>query len=468
MTLCYLDSNSGVPMQPAAVDAMVEWCNRGDPSGEYASAVEARAMMDTFRREIAAGCGVELEGPRSFAVVITSGAAESNSSIILSAARSYRAKLNSRSPHIIVGGTEHESIMKCAIRLWEEDFCFVTILGVDRFGPTLGTVSPATLRASIRGNTCIISIMMANNYSGIVNDITELCKVAREKSVPFHSDISQVLGRLPISADQMGLDAFSVSMPKLGGAPGVGALVIRRTFMAGFELCPIVCGGQNSGWRGGTENVPGIGASLAALRMALTDRAAKTERLGRITEAIRKAIALKFPCFDVDDHPLSAAVVAVPVAVDPPKWRKKMLPAPEEPAVMQGEPPRPDRRAAAAIKAADEGKGPLVIFWLRPGGANVLPNTIYLAVHRRGFDARLAREALERRGIIVGIGPAYNPGSKEAVQLGARFYKTMGIPESLWLATIRISVNDATTADDMKKFALQFTECIAGDECLRM
>jgi hypothetical protein len=113
----------------------------------------------------------------------------------------------------------------------------------------------------------------ANCDTGVLNDLRRMSQATRRARVPFHTDAAQLFGRSAVRPAALGVDAFSATFHKLGGPPGVGVLVVRRALVDGYGLCPLICGGQNGGLRGGAENLPGLGASLLAFRAAMAGRA---------------------------------------------------------------------------------------------------------------------------------------------------------------------------------------------------
>jgi cysteine desulfurase len=423
-------------MPEAVLDALVAWSNRGSPSAEYASAREARQMMDAFRERIAVECGFELDGPDPYAVVFTGGASESNCHIVTSAVRGYAAKTG-RLPHVVTSAAEHGSLLACCRNLVAEKLCQLTVLPVGQSGPGIGAVDPADLAAALRPNTCLVSIMAANNATGILNNLRALSKVARRSRIPFHTDAVQLFGRSAVRPKALGVDAFSASFHKLGGPPGVGILVLRRALIDGYALRPHICGSQNGGLRGGAENIPGLGASYAAFRIAMEGRAEKTARVRGLRDALKAALATRLPCFYLDAHPADR-----PPSID----GGITLPGP---APHGGTP-----EARRVIAAADKTGAPL-IFWIAPEDERrVLPNTLLLAVRRPGFCNRAARAALEVRGVIVGLGEA---GGAIAA---------MAVPAALRAGLLRISLSDETTAADIKAFAVHFLAVVASAACL--
>lgn len=445
--VCYLDANSTTFCSQPVIDAMTMWLNRGNPSAEYASAREARRMMDAFRKEIAIECGFELEGKDAFEAVFTASGSESNCFIVSSAVRSYLAKTGVL-PHVITSAVEHKSLLLCCLRLVKEKLCQLTVLPVGRAGPGLGAVAPTALSAAMRPNTCLVSIMAANNETGILNNLRELAAIAHAARVPFHTDAVQLFGKSVLRPKQLGLDAFSASFHKLHGPPGVGLLVVKRTLVTGYDLAAHVCGTQNGGLRGGTENVPGIAAAFTAFRLVMQDRAQKTARVLRLRNAIKASLASRFPCFYVDAHPADAPP-SIDGGITPPG------PAPHRGSSEA-------RRAIAAAEKADTA----VLFWIAPEDERtVLPNTLLLAVRRTGFCNRATCAALEKRGVIVSLGSACNALEGKA-GTPSSVVVAMGVPAPLHRGVLRVSLSDDTTADDAKMFVREFLAVLGSDECL--
>ncbi len=438
--ICYMDNNSTTHMPAEVVDTYVRWCNRGNPSASYGSAVEARQMMEKFRAEIAVECAFELS---EFEIVFTSGGSESNSHIIASSVRAFLRR-TSTLPHIITSAAEHKSLLMCCQQHAEDGLCQLTVLPVRTQGPAIGTVDPDELAKAIRPNTCLVSIMAANGETGIMNNIPALTAATRKhRGIPFHTDAVQLFGKSALRPDILGVDAFSASFHKLHGPAGVGILVIRRTFATGYGLGPLISGTQNRGLRGGTENTPGIAAAFTAFRLTMANRGAKTAAILQLRAAIKAAISRRVPCFPLSAHP-----------GDPP------------PSIDGGiTPPPPAHSGTAearrAIAAAEKADTP-VVFWIAPDDDRaVLPNTILLAVRRRGFSNRAALAALARLGVIVSLGSACDAASPAP----SGVVVAMGVPVALQSGVLRVSLGDMNTAEDVKVFIRAFISVISGDAC---
>jgi cysteine desulfurase len=224
-----------------------------------------------------------LIGGPAAGVVFTSGATEANNLAIKGVA--LRAAGSGR--HVITSAIEHISVMNSCRDLVKRGF-EVTYLPVDREG----RVDPGDLRRAIRPETVLISIMAANTEIGTVQPVAELGKVARERGVPFHVDGVGALGRLPLSADEMGIDLLTLSSNDLYGPPGAGALWVRP----GVKLLPqMLGGGQEQGYRSGTENLPAIVGMGVAAELVRTEWREETARLARLRDRLFTGLLAALP-----------------------------------------------------------------------------------------------------------------------------------------------------------------------------
>ena len=410
-------------MPQKVIDTMMEWCNTGNASADYSGGKRSRAMMDSFRRYIADQCGVELEGAKGYTVLFTSCGSESNGHILTAAVRSFAHKTG-KLPHLVVSAVEHKSVLLCALRLAKEKLTQLTVVPVATSGEELGTVDPEEVKKSIRANTCLVSVMAANNETGITNGIAEIGAACRAAKVPFHTDAVQLFGKVSLRARAQHVDAFSLSFHKVHGPPGVGALVISNELLEGYDLSPHIYGTQNTGLRGGTENIPGIAASFAATKLTFTGRSAKVEKMAKLREAIRTALGTRFSTYYLDDYRAG--------------------------------------KANSAIAKTEKG-GPAVVVWIAPKDpARVLAGTLFFAVYRPGFCNRKTRAALEEQGVIVSLGSACNSQDHSA----SATVDALELPEELRSGVLRVSLGDDSTADDIKKFVKAFIDIVSSDKCI--
>jgi cysteine desulfurase len=257
--LIYLDHNATTPLDPAAVEAMIRTMKEdfGNPSCAYSLGVRARAAVERARGQVAALLGADEDE-----VIFTSGGSESNNMAL-------KGDVDLGNPsrcHVIVSAVEHPAVLNPALFLVELGVQ-VTILEVDRFG----RVDPAAVRRAIRPDTCLISLMLANNETGALQPIREVSELAREYNVAFHTDAAQAVGKIPVDVHALGVDFLSVAGHKLYGPKGIGALFIRK----GRRLTPLIHGAsQEAGLRAGTESTilaVGLGAASETARERLPE-----------------------------------------------------------------------------------------------------------------------------------------------------------------------------------------------------
>jgi cysteine desulfurase len=246
----YLDNNATTPVLPEVLEAMRPYFGErfGNASSIHHHGQETRAAVERARDSVAS-----LLGCRPAEVVFTSGGTEGDNLAI--------AGLTGAGDHIITSSIEHHAVLH-ACKHVEETGCAVTYVPVDG----RGLVDPDDVRRALRPNTKLISIMMANNETGVVQPVDQIGKIAAEADVCFHTDAVQAAGKIPIDVERIGCDALSISGHKMHAPQGVGALYVRR----GTRLQPLFYGGRHErSRRAGTENVPGIVALGKAAELAL-------------------------------------------------------------------------------------------------------------------------------------------------------------------------------------------------------
>lgn len=248
----YADNAATTKMSEAAIQTMTEymrdWC--GNPSSLYSIGQRAKEKLEEARFEIANVINAE---PRE--IIFTSGGSESDNQALLTAALNGKKK---GKMHIISSAFEHHAILHTLKKLEKNGF-EITLLPVH----SNGIVRTDELEAAIREDTCLVTIMTANNEIGTIQPISEIGSVCRKHGVVFHTDAVQAVGHLPIDVKAQNIDMLSASAHKFHGPKGVGFLYVRK----GIVIQNLIEGGaQERGKRAGTENLPGIAAMAAALK----------------------------------------------------------------------------------------------------------------------------------------------------------------------------------------------------------
>ncbi|MFZ0866422.1 MAG: cysteine desulfurase family protein [Candidatus Sulfotelmatobacter sp.] len=250
MPRIYLDNNATTPVLPEVFEAMRPYFveHFGNASSIHHHGQETRAAIERARDSVAS-----LLGCRAAEVVFTSGGTEGDNLAI--------AGLTGSGDHVVTSSIEHHAVLHACKHL-EDTGCEVTYLPVDG----RGLVDPDDVRRALRPSTRLISIMMANNETGVLQPLEEIGKIAAESDVYFHTDAVQSAAKVPIDVERIGCDALSISGHKMHAPQGVGALYVRK----GTRLRPLFYGGRHErSRRAGTENVPGIVALGKAAELAL-------------------------------------------------------------------------------------------------------------------------------------------------------------------------------------------------------
>jgi cysteine desulfurase len=290
----YLDNAATTRVDPAVVAAMMAVLTEGygNPSSIHGKGVEAERRLAAARAQVAGALGVP-----AAAVIFTSGGTEANNLALQGGARAYRG----RRRHLITTAVEHSSVLE-ALRALENEGFVLSILPVDG----TGRVNPDDVRAALRPETLLVSVMAVNNETGTVQPIAEIARLleearGRDRLPLLHVDAVQAFGRVPLPAAE--IDLVTVSAHKIHGPKGSGALVVR----AGVRLQPLLHGGdQQRGLRPGTENVPGIvGFGIAAARLAAEGEAA-AERMRRLRGVLVERL-MAIPGVAVNGAPSGAA-----------------------------------------------------------------------------------------------------------------------------------------------------------------
>jgi len=273
----YLDNAATTRMSSAAVQAMLPWLEQyyGNPSSLHSVGQQANEALTNARAEIA-----NLLGCESREITFTSGGSEADNQAIISAARLGERK---GKKHIISTAFEHHAVLHTLERLAHEGF-EITLLDVHENG----LIEPEQVAAAIRPDTCLVSVMYANNEIGTVQPIREIGQICRERGVLFHTDAVQAVGHLRIHVKEENIDLLSLSAHKFHGPKGIGVLYARK----GIRLTNLIEGGaQERGKRGGTENIPAIMGMAAALEEACRNLEANAVKQAALRDRLIRGLS---------------------------------------------------------------------------------------------------------------------------------------------------------------------------------
>jgi len=270
--MVYLDYNATTPLAPEARDAMLPFFNGafGNPSSIHAAGRRTRAAVDDARDRLAA-----MLGARAQEIIFTGGGTEACNLGVIGLAMAQTSK----GRHIITSSTEHHAVLHACEFLQKTHAFDVTVLPVDRDG----IVHPERVAGAIRPDTTLVSIMHANNETGVIQPLAEIAAACRDRGIAFHSDAVQTFGKMDVRPDETGLSALSISAHKFHGPMGVGALYVSSS----FPLAPTSHGGSHENTRRpGTENVAGIVGMAVAAETASAHAAADAGRLATLREEL--------------------------------------------------------------------------------------------------------------------------------------------------------------------------------------
>jgi len=254
----YLDHNATTPVRPEVVEAMAAALRErwGNPSSTHAEGAAARAAVERAREQVA-----ELVGASPREILFTSGATEANNTVLRGVLAGPRAR------HVVTTTVEHPSVDE-PLRALEAEGVAVSRVPVG----SDGRLDPEAVASALRDDTALLSVILANNETGVLQDAAKLAELAHARAIPLHLDATQAIGKLPVDAVALGADLLSGTAHKLNGPKGSGFLVDR----ARLALPALLQGGpQERRRRGGTENVAGIvglGVACALARAELEDR----------------------------------------------------------------------------------------------------------------------------------------------------------------------------------------------------
>ena len=272
----YFDHNATTPLAPEVRETLDECLDQvyGNASSIHRFGQAARKRLEAARRQVAASIHAD-----AAEVVFTSGGTEADNMAVLGAARFAPV---GAARHVITTAIEHPAVLAACAQLEREGVAVTRV----KVGAS-GVVNPDDVRAAVRAETVVISVMHANNELGTIQPIIEIGRIARQAAVLFHVDGVQALGKIPVDVAALGADLYSMSGHKLGAPKGVGALYVRK----GSHLAPLLFGGhQERERRPGTENVPACAAFGAAAELAARNLAADAERIAALRDRFENAV----------------------------------------------------------------------------------------------------------------------------------------------------------------------------------
>lgn len=272
----YLDYNATTPMRPEVLDAMRPYFDTrfGNAGSAHRRGREAKRALEEAREAMASALGAR----EKESIVFVSGGTEADNLAVKGAAWAVRE----RGRHIVTSAVEHRAVISACRTLEAEGF-EVTYLAVD----AEGLIDPEMVKRSLRADTTVISLMHANNETGVLFPIAEIGWLAQERGIIFHTDAVQSFGRLPVDVEALGVDLLTVSGHKIYGPKGIGVLYVRP----GTRIIPQIHGGeQEHGVRAGTENVAAVVGMACAARLTLESMSTERRRLGGLRDRLEEGI----------------------------------------------------------------------------------------------------------------------------------------------------------------------------------
>ena len=285
----YLDHAATTAVDPLVVEAMLPYFTHdyGNPSAVHRLGQHSHEALAHAREQVAAVLNARPEE------IIFTGCGSESDNLAL---RGIFFAQHDTGNHIITSAIEHQAISQTCEQLAEHFGAQVTVLPVDSYG----CVDPAAVEAAITSRTILITIMYANNEVGTIEPIAQIGKIARAHGIPFHTDAVQAGGQLPLDMEMLDVDMLSLSAHKFYGPKGVGVLYVRR----GLKLMPALTGGgQERGFRSGTENVPYIVGLATALTLAYQNREAKNRRVAEMRDRLIRGVLATIPETYLTGHP---------------------------------------------------------------------------------------------------------------------------------------------------------------------
>lgn len=401
----YFDNNATTLICPAAKKVHTEWLGCYNASSDSKIAKPAKQLLEKASDYVLAHCNVS---SATHTVIFTSGGTESNCFVIRSCVKAFKKKLIEKNsnvkPHVITSSMEHHSVIECLKDLedsGEVDVSYIT--------PTIyGTILAEDVEKEIKaGQTCLISVMFANNEVPVINNIEEIGVIAHKNRIPLHSDCVQIFGKYRIDMLKHNIDVLSASAHKFYGPKGVGLLILNNKLIEGYGITAEISGSQQHHLRGGTENIAGIASLVTALKWDFASRKAKNEKLFKLRDYTLEKLAKYYSFGDFLDY-----INETP------------------------------------------GKPPLQLVSLGPPGDKkgwILPNTLLISIAKnkgKPFCNIELKKFLDSKNCVVSIGSACLTTSDKA----SHTLTAIGAPSVVKRGVIRISFGDYNAKSEVDKF----------------
>lgn len=283
----YLDYNATTPVDPRVLEVMIPYMKDmyGNPSSVHSFGGDSKAALDDAREQVA-----ELIGARQRDIYFTTGGSESNNFAI----KGIAYQLKDKGRHLITTQVEHASVLE-TFKYLESEGYQVIYLSIDRDG----MLDVDELRDVICEDTILVSIIYANNETGVIFPLDQISEITKEQGVLLHTDAVQAVGKIEINLKELPVDLLSLSSHKLYGPKGAGALYMRK----GVDLSPLIHGGgQERGKRSGTENVPAIAGFGKAAELIIDDIEAENNRLSALRDKLHKKITNSIDGVSLNGH----------------------------------------------------------------------------------------------------------------------------------------------------------------------
>jgi len=411
--IIYFDNNGTTLICDKAKNAFNKWMSSYNPSSDSKLSEAPKNLLKTSQEKILNHCGVS---SATHTVIFTSGGTESNCFIIRACYKAFKKKLleleSDDKPHIILSAIEHYSSLECV-----KDLLELKEIEVSYVQPTIyGNILSKDIEREIKYNTCLISVMFANNEIPTINNIKEIGAIAHKHKIPMHSDCVQVFGKFKINLIDQNIDALSASAHKFYGPKGIGLLILNNDLIEGYKLTAEISGSQQSGLRGGTENVAGVASLMAAMNYAFENRQKKNNHLYNLRVRCLELLAEHYKFVKYEDY-------------DPDNFKKIKLDSginlSEIELISLG--PPPEKKAF------------------------ILPNTILLAICKKNgkpFCNIDLKKYLDLKNCAVSIGSVCLTKSEKA----SHVVQAIHAPAIVKRGIIRISFGDNNTLSEVDKF----------------